>query len=323
MHILVTGGSGFLGRHVVAQALGRGYAVTWWSRRPEVAGSGAAASTAAARPVAVDLADAAGVTAALAAAPPDAVVHAAALMKGPRAELDAVNVEGTRTLARALSRLPRPPRLVHLSTFAVEDTPPTAYSDSKAEAEAVVRASGLPWVILRPSLIYGPNDDSNTRRLVDSLRAGTMWLPAGGRTAIQPVHVDDVAAACLEAATRPEAVGATLRLGGPEPVSVRGFREAVREATGGAARIRGIPLPLFALLARGAALAGKRQVLGVLAFHRATHGVDSGEARRLLGFKPRGLAEGLAATFASPSASLSAGDRLPRAPSVRSGPARD
>ena len=60
MHILVTGGSGFLGRHVVAQALGRGYAVTSWSRRPGRAGGEAAAAvTAAARPVAVDLADAA------------------------------------------------------------------------------------------------------------------------------------------------------------------------------------------------------------------------------------------------------------------------
>jgi len=235
---------------------------------------------------------------ALAQSPPDAVVHAAALMTGSRLELDAVNVEGTRALARALSRLDRPPRLVHVSTFAVEDTPPTPYSESKAEAEAVVRASGLPWVILRPALIYGPDDASNTRRLVEALRTGTMWLPAGGRTSIQPVHVNDVAAACLEAATRPEAVGATLRLGGPEPVSVRAFREAVRAASGGAARIRGIPLPLFAVLARGAALLGRRDALGVLAFHRATHGVDSAEARRLLGYRPRGLAEGLAATFA-------------------------
>jgi nucleoside-diphosphate-sugar epimerase len=296
VHILVTGGSGFLGRHVVAEALHRGHAVTLWSRRA-AHDTGRAPSTAGR--VVVDLADPDGVSAALAQAPPDAVVHAAALMTGSRAELDAVNVDGTRTLARALARLAGPPRLVHVSTFSVEDTPPTPYSESKSEAEVVVRASGLPWVILRPALIYGPDDASNTRRLVEALRAGTMWLPAGGRTSIQPVHVDDVAAACLESAVRAEAVGATLRLGGPEPVSVREFREAVREASGGAARIRGIPLPIFAALAQGAALLGRRDALGVLAFHRSTHGVDSAEAQRVLGYRPRGLAQGLAATFAA------------------------
>lgn len=292
MHILVTGGSGFVGRHVVSLALRGGHAVTIWTRRPP-----AAEGVGAARRIAADLGRPESVAAALAQAPPDAVVHAAALMKGPRAELDAVNVEGTRALAEGLLRLPRVPRLVHLSSFAVEDTPPTPYSESKAAAEDVVRASGLPWVILRPTLIYGPDDGSNTQRLVESLRAGTMWLPAGGCTTIQPVHVEDVAAACLEAAVRADAVGRTLRLGGPAPVSVRAYREAVREASGGRARIRGLPLPVFAAIARGAALLGRRGALAVLAFHRTTHAVDSAEAARVLGFRPRALDEGLAATF--------------------------
>ena len=291
MHILVTGGSGFVGRHVVSLALRGGHAVTLWTRRPP------SAEGAGERRIVADLARPESVRTALAEAPPDAVVHAAALMKGPRPELDAVNVEGTRTLVQGLARLPRAPRFVCLSSFAVEDTPPTPYSESKAAAEDVVRASGLPWVILRPTLIYGPNDGSNTERLVESLRAGTMWLPAGGRTTIQPVHVEDVAAACLEAAVRADAVGRTLRLGGPEPVSVRAWREAVRAASGGRARIQGIPLPVFAAAARGAALLGRRGALGVLAFHRATHAVDSEEAQRVLGFRPRTLDEGLAATF--------------------------
>ena len=292
MHILVTGGAGFVGRHVVSLARRHGHAVTIWTRRPPPAeGAGDA------RRIAADLARPESVAAALAQAPPEAVVHAAAVMLGTRAELDAVNVEGTRALVQGLARLPRAPRLVHLSSFAVEDTPPTPYSESKSVGEDVVRSSGLPWVILRPTLIYGPDDGSNTQRLVESLRAGTMWLPAGGRTAIQPVHVDDVAAACLEAAVRADAVGCTLPLGGPEPVSVRAWREAVREASGGRARIRSVPLPVVAAAARGAALLGKRGALGVVAFHRATHAVDSSEAARVLGFRPRALDAGLAETF--------------------------
>ena len=301
MHILVTGGAGFVGRHVVAHALRSGHQVTLWSRRARTAAAaprGAECASATANRLSVDLGEPEAVAGALAQASPDAVVHTAALMRGSRAELDAVNVAGTRTLVQHLARLPRPPHFVHVSTFAVEDIPPTDYSDSKGAAEEVVRASGLSWVILRPSLIYGPDDASNTQRLVEALRAGTMWLPAGGRAPIQPVYVEDVAEACVEAAVRPQAAGRTLRLGGPLPVTVRDFRQAVRDASGGAARIRGLPLPLFALLANAAALLGRREALGVLAFHRTSHAVDSSEARAVLEFGPRGLPEGLAATFA-------------------------
>jgi nucleoside-diphosphate-sugar epimerase len=124
-----------------------------------------------------------------------------------------------------------------------------------------------------------------------------MWLPAGGRAQIQPVHVADVAAACVAAATAGVAAGRIYRLGGPCPVSVRTFREAVRAASGGRARIRTLPLALLALGAPLLALAGRRGAAGVLAFHRAGHEVDSSEAQRDLGFRPRSLAEGLAETF--------------------------
>ncbi|HTE04610.1 MAG TPA: NAD(P)H-binding protein, partial [Planctomycetota bacterium] len=199
----------------------------------------------------------------------------------------------------AAAALARAPRFVHVSSFAVEDHPPTHYSDSKLAAEALVGASGLPWTILRPALIYGPGDAGNTDALVAKLRGGTMWLPRGGAATIQPVFVDDVVAALLAACERPAAVGRTYRLGGPEPVSVRDYRLAVRDASGGRARLRGIPLPLFAVLARALALAGKRGALGVLAFHGRDHAVESDAARRELSFRPRALAEGLALTFPS------------------------
>jgi uncharacterized protein YbjT (DUF2867 family) len=197
----------------------------------------------------------------------------------------------------AIGTLPQPPRIVFISSFATEDIPPTPYSESKLRAEALVLASGMPAVILRPTLIYGAGDAQNTDRLAAALRTGTMWLPAGGRTHIQPVHVDDVAAACVAAATRPAPVGRTYRLGGPRPVSVRAFREAVRDASGGRARVRTLPLPLLALASPLLALAGRHGVAGVVAFHRAQHAVDSTDAQRDLDFKPRELAVGLAATF--------------------------
>jgi nucleoside-diphosphate-sugar epimerase len=111
------------------------------------------------------------------------------------------------------------------------------------------------------------------------------------------VFVDDVARAVVQAAVRPGLEGRTFRLGGAQPVSVADYREAVRAASGGHARLRAIPLPLFALAARALALLGRTGPADVLAFHRVQHTVDSGAAREALDFHPRALADGLAATF--------------------------
>jgi len=298
LKLAVTGGAGFLGRHVVALGSAAGHTLRVLSRSPDEAARvvGEAAGLVTER---FDLVRPAETLNAWREDPPDVLIHAAAVIEGTPEELNAANVEGMAALIAALAGLPRPPRVVLVSSFTTEDTPPTPYSDSKLAAETLLRDSGLPHVILRPTLIYGPGDRGNAAGVAERMRAGTMWLPAGGRTTIQPVFVEDVAAACLAAAERDDVLGRTYRLGGPEPVSVRAFREALRDASGGLARIRGIPLPLFALTARVAALLGKRGPLGVLAFHRTTHEVDSTDAARELGFAPRSLAEGLALTFPS------------------------
>lgn len=303
MRLLITGGSGFVGRHLVARALRAGHHVTLLCRDPQGT-QRALAPLVAGTPGPLelrraDLARPADLSGLAQAVRPQAVVHLAALIQGTPEALRAANVAATRALLAELASAESRPRVVHVSSFAVEDIPPTPYSESKLEGEAVVRAGPLPWVVLRPSLVYGPGDEGNTRPLVARLRAGTHWLPAGGRTRIQPVHVEDLAAACLAAAQAPQAAGRLYRLGGPEPVAVGDFRRAVRDASGGRASIRSIPLPLFALAARALALAGRRGALGVLAFHRADHAVDIREAQRDLDFRPRPLEQGLRETFAA------------------------
>jgi NADH dehydrogenase len=224
-------------------------------------------------------------------------MHLAALIHGTRRELRAVNVLMTGALVEAIGRLDPRPRLVFMSTFAVQDIPPTPYSASKLVAEELVRGGGPPWVILRPALIYGPHDTGNTERLVAKMKEGTHWLPGGGQALIQPVHVRDVADATLAAVYEPRALNRVYRLGGPEPVSVHDFRVAVREATRGEAIIRSIPLPLFALGARALALVGRTGPLGALHFHRHDHVVDNSLAQTELGFNPRSLARGISESF--------------------------
>lgn len=293
MKILLTGGAGFLGRHIARAASAAGHDVLVLSRHPERVGE----LPARARAVGGDLTLPKTLGPALATAP-DAVVHAAAVVADDDPHLTDVNVGGCANLLAALTELPLLPRFVHISSFAVEDIPATAYSASKLEAELLVRDSSLPWIVLRPALIYGAGDGSNTPALVERLAAGSLWLPGGGRcTRIQPVHVDDVAAAVLAALTWVDAPGRTYRLAGPAPLTVRAWREAVREASAGAAVIRSIPLPLFGLVARALAALGKRGPLGVLSFHQADHAVDIEAARQDLGFSPCTTAAGLARTF--------------------------
>lgn len=293
MKLFVTGGAGFLGRKICAAALAEGHEVLAMSRHPErVQGLPDGVTL-----VGGELTDEEQLRGLLGQARPDALIHAAAVVTDDDPRLRPVNVGGTGALIAALQSLAEQPRLVLISTFSVEDIPATAYSESKREAEILVKDSGLPHVILRPALIYGPGDGTNTPALVTRMRSGSHWLPAGGATRIQPVYVEDVAAAILSAATLPDIEGRTYRLAGPEPVSVRAYREAVRDATGGRAVVRSIPLGLFGLAARLLSLAGKAGAQQVSLFHQADHAVDIEDSRRDLGFQPRSLAAGLATTF--------------------------
>lgn len=294
MKILVTGGAGFLGRHVVARLLELGDDVLVLSRDPARAAESLPPGV---RCVAGDLTQPDALAPALAEHRPEAVIHCAAVVVNDSPSLVGVNVGGARRLVEQLAAQDPPPRLVHVSTFAVEDTPSTEYSDSKLAAEEVVRGSGVPFVIARPTLIYGPGDSTNTPDLVARLASGTHWIPDGGRVRIQPVFVGDVAAALAECARRPGIEGRTYRLGGPEPISVHDYRAAVRDASGGSARLRALPLAALALAAPLLKLAGKSGPGGVVAFHRCQHEVDIHAAVRDLDYAPRSLRDGLALTF--------------------------
>ena len=292
--LLVTGGAGFLGRRVASAALERGHEVVVLSRHPDrVRDLPPGVSV-----IGGDLTAPQDLKGRLAELAPQGVIHAAAVVVDHDPQLHSVNVEGTAALCSMLGGLSPAPRLVYVSTFSVEDIPSTAYSDSKLAAESVVRASELPHAVMRPALIYGKGDSTNTPDLVARMAAGTQWLPGGGRVLIQPVHVDDVALACVMASEQKDVSGKTYRLGGPEPVTVRAYREAIRDASGGSARIRGLPLNMMNLAAGLLATLGKPRAQQVLAFHLTDHTVDSGEAQRDLNFQPRSLTEGLRTTFA-------------------------
>lgn len=178
--LAVTGGTGFVGGHVLRLARDAGYrlrALTRGWRPPEdgidwVEG-------------ALDRPE----TLARLCAGADAVVHIAGLINAPdRAGFEMVNVGGTAHIVDA-ARGAGVRRFVHISSLAAREPGLSDYGWSKAKSERVVAASGLDWTILRPPAIYGPGD-RETFELFKMARRGLVALPPAGRFSV--LHVEDL-----------------------------------------------------------------------------------------------------------------------------------
>lgn len=133
-------------------------------------------------------------------------------------------------------------RVVHISVVNAAADAETPYVRAKAALEAVVRSSGLEWVIVRPTLTYGLGDILINNLAWALRRLPVYGLPGLGRYTVQPVHVDDVARICIEAASGE--AGRVMDAAGPEILTYRDLVELVRGAIGS----RSIVLPMPGLV---------------------------------------------------------------------------
>ncbi|HEV2005700.1 MAG TPA: NAD(P)H-binding protein [Candidatus Limnocylindrales bacterium] len=136
-------------------------------------------------------------------------------------------------------------RIVHFSVVNAAPDGPTPYVRAKAALEAIVRSSGLEWVIVRPTLTYGPGDILINNLAWALRRLPVYGLPGLGRYTVQPVHVDD-AARIGAAAARMEA-GQTIDAAGPEILRYRDLVSMVRAAIGSRSIV--VPMPPALVLA--------------------------------------------------------------------------
>jgi uncharacterized protein YbjT (DUF2867 family) len=144
-------------------------------------------------------------------------------------------------------------RVVHVSVVNAAPDAETPYVRAKAALEAVVRSSGLEWVIVRPTLTCGPGDILINNLAWALRRLPVYGLPGLGRYTVQPVHVDDVARICVDAATGEP--GRVLDAAGPETFEYRQLVALVREAVGSRSIV--VPVPASVVLAAA-------KVLGVV-----------------------------------------------------------
>lgn len=309
MEILVTGGNGFAGRHLISALLERRESVrallsplgdsTWLEERGIAVFRG-------------DIRSSEALVAAMRGA--DAVFHLAAETKvwGRMRDSYAVNVGGTENVCRAALKV-GVGRLIHVSTFTVYGMrigrPVTEadvlqplnepYSITKTESDkavqCMVRDEGLPAVILRPGPLLGPGDTKSFARLADRLRAGKGIVVGDGSNAVPFVYIADIVEALLLALDSKHAIGQAYNIGNDEPLTQQEYLSAIAEDIGGAPPHVHVPyLSLYA-----AAYAAER--ISMLSGYRipalvTRHGVkilggdnriSIAKARRELGYAPR------------------------------------
>jgi uncharacterized protein YbjT (DUF2867 family) len=178
--IAVTGGTGFVGSHLLRLALAEGYDVRaltrgWKPPEDDIAWVDGA----------LDRPD----TLVKLAAGADAIVHVAGAINAPdRAGFEAANAAGTAAMVDA-ARKAGVRRFVHISSLAAREPDLSDYGWSKAKSERLVAASGLDWTIVRPPAVYGPGD-RETFELFRMARRGLVALPPAGRFSV--IHVEDL-----------------------------------------------------------------------------------------------------------------------------------
>ena len=245
----VFGGSGFVGRYVVRALAKRGWRVRVAVRRPDLAFHLQPLGTVGQiHAVQANLRYPDSVAHAIAGA--DAVVNLVGILaEGGRQTFDAVQAFGARAVAEAC-REAGITDLVHVSAIGVDANAPAGYARSKAAGEAAVREAVPEAVIMRPSILFGPEDDFFNRFAAMARMSLALPLIGGGETKFQPVFVGDVAEAVARAVEGEAEAGATYELGGPQ---VKTFRECMKlmlEITARKRLLVSLPFGLARALAR-------------------------------------------------------------------------
>ena len=221
--VTVFGGSGFLGRHVVRALAQRGYRIRVAVRRPALAGylqpMGRVGQIHA---VQANLRYPDSVAAALRDA--DVAINLVGLMleRGGQ-RFDAIMTQGAETVAKAASAVGAP--LVHVSSLSAEPESASHYARTKGEGEELVRAAQNGAIIVRPSILFGPEDDFFNRFAAMSRLMPLLPLVGGGHTRMQPVFAGDVAEGIAKAVDGELKSGTTYEFGGPGVYSFKALME--------------------------------------------------------------------------------------------------
>lgn len=246
--VTVFGGSGFIGRHVVRELARRGYRIRAAVRRPDLAGHlqpmGVVGQIHA---VQANLRYPESIKRAVAGA--DAVVNAVGILTPAGAQtFDAVQAKGAASVAEAV-RDAGITRLLHISAIGANPQSASVYAQTKADGERAVLTALPDAIIIRPSIVFGPEDQFFNR--FANMARFSPFLPAigGGRMRFQPVYVGDIATAVANVVDGSGTPGTTYELGGPEVLTLRQVLERTLTYSGRKRALLPLPFWLAKLMA--------------------------------------------------------------------------
>jgi uncharacterized protein YbjT (DUF2867 family) len=227
--VTVFGGSGFVGRSVVRALAKREYRIRVAVRRPELANFlQPAGRVGQIQPVQANLRYPASVEAAMRDA--DVVINLVGILAESGSQsFEAVQVRGAETVAKAAAAADA--QMVHVSAIGADEQSASGYARAKAAGEQAVLAALPSAHIMRPSVVFGPEDQFTNRFAALARISPMLPLIGGGVTKMQPVYVGDVATAIADAADGKAKAGAVYELGGPEVLSFREILQFILKTT--------------------------------------------------------------------------------------------
>jgi len=249
--ITIFGGSGFIGRHVIRKLARRGVRVRAAVRQPNLAGYlKPMGDTGQIEPVQANIRYESSIRQAMRGA--DKVINLVGILheSGPQ-KFTRVQAEGAGAIARAAAA-EGVRKLVHVSAIGADAASPSLYARSKAAGEAAVRQHFPAATIIRPSVVFGPEDDFFNRFAMLARLLPALPLIGGGHTRMQPVYVGDVASAIIHALDDTTTDGKIYELGGPHIYTMKQIMEMVLQQTGRRRLL--LPLPFFAARIQAALL---------------------------------------------------------------------
>ena len=288
--ILVTGGTGFVGSHLVPRLVESGDRIRCLVRSP------AKTETLQAYGVELVVGDVTRLqTLEQAMRGVETVIHLVAIIRESKGvTFDGINVQGTRNVVQAALRS-GVKRFIHMSALGANPNHKYRYTYSKWQGEEAVRSSNLDFTIFRASVMFGLGSGF-TAQLIHSLTMFPLLapVPGSGKACFQPIWVGDVAA-CMVQALKGGKTGQTCEIGGPEHLTYEQMLDTVIYVLG-LKRIKiHLPLPLMrpAVMAMEKVLHNPPVTLVELAQLEVNNTTDLNSVEHLFGFKPLPLSQGL------------------------------
>jgi uncharacterized protein YbjT (DUF2867 family) len=243
--ILVIGGTGFVGGHLIRRMRREGLPIRAVVRDPDKAHALADQGV---EVVPGNISDK--VSLEKAAVGVEQVVHLVGIIQeAPGVTFKNVHVEGTRNLVEA-ARKAGVRHFFYQSALGARPGAKSEYHKTKWQAEELVRASGIPYTILRPSLIYGPGDQF-TLRLAEIIRQSPVLPVIGsGKSKVQPIAIDDVVSCIVKAVSSDAFLNEIYEIGGPEQLTYEEVTRAIARAMGVARPTVHVPMLFLRPMAR-------------------------------------------------------------------------